>query len=362
MRSRQWKNQVRALALLTPLFVCASAGAQARAAANAEAAAATSASVANAPLGQAIWKQLVADRHLDATGVVVTERKGIVELSGAVAVGLWRERAARIAALVGGVRGVVNRLRVVPVRRPDRMLTREVRSKLRATAALAPLPIQARARDGVVELSGFITSWEQQQLAERIARAVPGVRFCQNLLTASVSLGRTPAMLAGDVKSRLDWDPWLQGQGIEVAVSGTTVQLRGQVASAARQRRAIRHAWVKGVTAVDARDLTVSPHSAARDHFRETRPSDEEIRAAITDLAEYFPQVPLSALKLSIVSGVVTLQGTVPTLASKRAAEELARSAAGVGQLRSDLRGPWWRAPARTAPKPPRATKRRSRR
>jgi osmotically-inducible protein OsmY len=168
--------------------------------------------------------------------------------------------------------------------------------------------------------------------------------------------------VAGDVKSRLDWDPLLQNETIVVLARGATVELKGQVSSAMRRRRAIRHAWVKGVRAVEADELLVLSGSAQPDHFRSSGPTDLEIRAAIADLASYWPQLPFSGLSTTVVGGVVTLQGNVQTFADKRAAEDLVRSAVGVVELKSELRGPWWRPPpAAPAPPPRRPVKRKPR-
>jgi osmotically-inducible protein OsmY len=248
------------------------------------------------------------------------------------------------------------------VRRPDRVIAREVRAKLSRTAALSRMPLRVRVERGVVELTGSVTSWEQQQLAEQVARAVPGVRFCQNQLTASARIPRTAAILAADVETRLDWDPLLQHADIRVVARGTTVELQGVVASASRHRRAVRQAWVKDVRAVDAHQLLVLAEPAPLDHFRHSGPTDLEIQAAISDLASYWPQVSFTALSIAVSGGVVTLRGNVPTLAEKRAAEELARSAVGVVELKSELRGPWWRPPPASPSPPPRRPVRRPRR
>ena len=56
---------------------------------------------------------LAADSRLDSTVIVVTVAAGIVELSGAVGSIDEVRRALRRAGDVNGVRGIVNRLRVI---------------------------------------------------------------------------------------------------------------------------------------------------------------------------------------------------------------------------------------------------------
>jgi hypothetical protein len=75
---------------------------------------------------RAVLQELITDGHIVASGIDATVRGGIVELDGSVAVLSWRQRAARVASVVRGVRAVVNRIRVVPVRKPDTVVQRGV--------------------------------------------------------------------------------------------------------------------------------------------------------------------------------------------------------------------------------------------
>ena len=302
---------------------------------------------------RAVLLELNADRHFSASGIQVTTENGIVLLTGSVPLSSWKERTARVAGVVHGVRAVVNRIQVVLVSRPDHVVADEVRKALRGTAALAKMPIAVQVRDGVVELTGAITSWEQQQLAERVARHVPGVRFCLNQLTFRGSIRRTTGIVAGDVQSRLDWDPLVQHDPIRVSVRGGRVLLTGTTGSSAERRRAIALAWVKDVTAVDANALVVDADKRPAPNVRVRFPTDSEISATIQDLARYWPSVPISALTITVVAGFVTARGNVATFAEKRAVERMVRSAVGVVDVRSELRGPWWSPPPSPPPPPP---------
>lgn len=320
---------------------------------------------ARSQVAQAVLRKLNRDPLLTASGLTVAARDGIVELRGTVPVWSLRARAARIASVVRDVRGVVNRISVVAVRRADSVVAADIRRSLRGTAALAKMPITVRVAAGVVELSGVISTWEQQQLAERVAVSVAGVRFCQNQLASSRSVKRTAAMIAADIRSRLDWDPFVQHVVIDVKVSQGRVALTGTVGSAVQRRRVVAHAWVKNVIAVDARqvvlDLAKRPDNDVRLRF----PTDAEIAVALQDLRPFWPSVAASNLSMSVAAGVVTVRGTVQTLAEKQAAEAMVRSAVGVVTVNSELRGPWWRppvpVPARRPPSTPRKRVRRGR-
>lgn len=308
---------------------------------------------ARSEVAQAVVRKLNSDPHLDASGLTVADRSGIVELGGTVPVSSWRARAAQVARVVQGVRGVVNRISVVAVHRADRTVAASVRRALRATAALAKMPITVRVEDGVVELSGAISTWEQQQLAERVAAGVPGVRFCQNQLAASRSRRRTAAMVGADIRSRLDWDPLVRTAPVEVAVSNGRVALKGRVGGPAERRRAIALAWVKGVVAVEAKELVVDALNRPDNDVRLRFPTDAEMALALRDLKPFWPSIAAAPVNMTAASGVVTLRGTVQTLAEKQAAEDLVRSAVGVVSVNVELRGPWWRPPMAAPLRPP---------
>ena len=152
-------------------------------------------------------------------------------------------------------------------------------------------------------------------------------------------------MIAADIRSRLEWDPFVQGAPVEVVVNRGRVALKGKVGGVAERRRVIAHAWVKGVVAVDANDVRVDVVNRPDPDVRLRFPTDAEISLALQDLRPSWPSLSASNLSTSVVAGVVTLRGTVQTLAEKRAAEAWVRSAVGVAAVNSELRGPWWKPP-----------------
>jgi osmotically-inducible protein OsmY len=299
---------------------------------------------------QAVLRKLRADRHLVPASIEVAATAGIVVLAGTVNTLLGRTRATQVASAASGVRGVVNRVRFAPIQRPDSLVLNDVRAALRSTTALTNMPIRVRVADGVVTLLGSISTWQEQQLAERVATSVPGVRFCQNQLRWNKRLGRSAKLIAADVRSRLDWDPLVQHDPIRVSARGRQVILQGAAGSAAERSRAVELAWVKGVRGVDASRLSVSATSRPDANARSTFPSDREISIAIQDLAAYWSVPSTSSWSTTVSTGVVTLRGTVATVGDEQMLIAVARSAVGVADVRSELGGPWRRA---TPPSPP---------
>ncbi|HEX4515665.1 MAG TPA: BON domain-containing protein, partial [Polyangiaceae bacterium] len=180
-------------------------------------------------------------------------------------------------------------------------------------------------------------SWQEQQLAERIADDVRGVRFTQNDLSTKPT-ARQDSAIAGDVKSRLAWDVLVEHDPVAATVKDAKVTLAGTVGSAAERRRAISDAWVDGVKDVNAGPLVVNL-SAPPDKNLEpgSVKSDTGIALAIKEAALYDPRVKSFNVDPSVANGVVTLTGTVDTLNAKMAAEALARSTVGVTDVKNQL-------------------------
>jgi osmotically-inducible protein OsmY len=173
---------------------------------------------------------------------------------------------------------------------------------------------------------------------------VPGVRFCQNQLTSHGPRTRTPAVIARDIQSRLDWDPLLEHAPIRVSVRASRVFLAGRVGSPLERRQAVVASRVRGVSAVDARALVVDATHRPDPNLRVSFPSDAEISTTIQDLASHWPAAATN-VSTTVVAGVVTFNGTVPNLTDSRALEARARSAVGVRDVQNRLSGPWSKQP-----------------
>jgi osmotically-inducible protein OsmY len=293
---------------------------------------------ADSAVRSAVTAELHKDKKIDQVGLTVAVNDGIVQLTGNVDNALSKDRATRISEAVRGVRAVDNRLVVSPEKRPDADVERDVGKALAYNAATAKLPVRASVKNGVVTLTGTVGSWQEQQLAERIADDVRGVRLTQNDLTTKRSATRQDGAIAGDVKTRLAWDVLVEHDPITATVNGSRVTLSGTVGSVAEKSRAITDAWVDGVASVDAKSLAID---MTRPPDKNLQPasakSDSAIASAIKEAAFYDPRVKSFNLNPSVTNGVATLTGTVDTLNAKMTAEALARSTVGVTDVKNLL-------------------------
>jgi osmotically-inducible protein OsmY len=128
-------------------------------------------------ISDAIEDELMSDRIVPMAQLEIKTQAGIVTLTGTVDNLLAKVRAADIASTVKGVRSVINRIDIEPEVQPtDHELENLVAAALMGNAATEAYEIEAQVDDGVVTLTGTVDSWQEEQLAVKVARAYPESR------------------------------------------------------------------------------------------------------------------------------------------------------------------------------------------
>jgi osmotically-inducible protein OsmY len=288
-------------------------------------------------IGASVFRQLERDPGIDDRHVYVSANDGIVQLTGAVHDILSKERLARVAGTVRGVRTVSDRVRLEVPRRNDVAIARDLIVALRRDAVTAPLHLRGSSSEGIVHLSGRVGSFQQQTVAERLAKKIRGVRAVDDDIQVVSWMHRTDPAVTRDIESRLRWDPLVDHSLVSVETRGGVVFLRGQVGSFAEVARASSDAWVRGVRTVDTTGLGVNPTVATGD-LRAAggeAVSDHEIARTIRDATIYDPRVKSFQVHANVAEGKVTLLGIVDDHVARDAADALARHTVGVAAVRN---------------------------
>jgi len=325
-----------ALLIVTPFASAQSPSSTERAAA-AEAATAPAGlqpeAVSDQDIADAIEDRWLADGILDLNRIDITVDEGIAQIDGSASSLLEKQRAARIAEAVKGVRAVSNQLQVEPrAAADDDLVEKQIDTGLMFDPALGDGKVGVSVEDGIARLTGTVQSWPEWQSAERVAKGVRGVLAVTNDIEVRYPEQRSDAEIRSDVEERLRWDVRLSTVPLIVAVNDGVVQLSGTVASPAQKRWARWKSWVNGVQDVDAEAVIVSPWITADDWRAEREPirDDSTIRDALTDALLYDPRVSTFNVAPEVDDGWVTLRGSVPALRAKQAAERVARHTVGV--------------------------------
>jgi hyperosmotically inducible protein len=131
---------------------------------------------------------LIASDKVSANDVNVEVEKGVVQLSGFVDSDEQRVEAGKIAADIIGVKSVSNKLALKGEERSmgtaveDQYIETKVNAALMADQGTSAGDIDVDVRNGVVQLSGFVSSDVEKQRATEVAMGVKGVKSVDNVL------------------------------------------------------------------------------------------------------------------------------------------------------------------------------------
>ncbi|MDO8691558.1 MAG: BON domain-containing protein [Dehalococcoidia bacterium] len=201
--------------------------------------------------------------NLDADTCDLEIRDGVAYLRGNIG-NLSQKRAITQAILsLPGLRAIVNDLRIAPVApRLDRHIASDVERALSKCGVL-PDSLVIKVQDGVVYLSGRLSSEATQLALEVSCWSVNGVVDVANNTFAGIPHSRSDEALLGDVRETLSRCLGFQCEQVRAEVHDGVVYLSGQIASECRKfvaEDALR--WLPGVTDV-VNELTIAPHLAA---------------------------------------------------------------------------------------------------
>lgn len=154
----------------------------------------------------AVELELADDRAIPVDSVAVHVVDGIVTLTGTVPHLLAKQRARRLAEVVLGVRAVSDRVEVQPQRAPIDGLAHDVERALLLDPAADAYEIVVSTEGHTVALAGTVESWQEKQLAVRLASGVRGVARVVDELEIDYDAQRSDAEILEDVEQRLHWD------------------------------------------------------------------------------------------------------------------------------------------------------------
>jgi osmotically-inducible protein OsmY len=184
--------------------------------------------------------------------------------------------------------------------------------------------------DGVVTLTGVVSSYAQKFAAQEATHRVTGVLDVANDIDVNPvdSFMRTDTEIASAVRNALEWDALVPNELIQSTVSDGWVTLEGQVdywRERSDAERAIRR--LAGVVGVNNK-ITIRKNEVNAKQLR------EEIEFALERRADREAE----RLRIEVNDGAVDLWGRVHSWQEKRAVLGSISHAPGVTQLRDHLR------------------------
>jgi len=296
--------------------------------------------IADRDITSAVEHGFTLEKGVLLNDVDVSTSQGIVTLSDSVDNLLAKERAVKIAESIRGVRGVIDVITVRPVPRSEDDIRKDILTALRQDPATEFYQVAVSVQDQVARLTGSVGSYAEKQLAAQIAKGITGIKEVRNDVTINYVSKRTDREIAADVKARLQWDIWINGELINAVAKDGRVTLTGTIGSAISKSRAYDDAWVNGVTSVDDSGIKIEPrggNAAHREHVYTNR-SDSEIKQAVQADLRLDPRVSAFSPDVTVEDGVVRLGGTVGNLKARSSAEWDAESIVGVVRVENFLK------------------------
>ena len=208
----------------------------------------------------------------------------------------------------------------------DKQIQLDVLADIARDIRFKPAEIGVEVDDGIVTLTGTVSSYLKVGDAADIATMVPGVKDVANKLTVSL-LGapRDDTAIARAVRNSLEWDVTVPEEKIESIVRNGIVTLKGTV-DYWYQRKAAADAVARllGV-------ISVNNHIVVAPPVRTDHDIHADLKSAL------IRRYPFDEIDVAVDKGLVILQGTVPTYRVRREAEQLAWATRGVKDVTNKL-------------------------
>lgn len=215
----------------------------------------------------------------------------------------------------------------------DTQIRRDTLDELERHWRFKPAEIGVEVDDGVVTLTGTVSSYAKLLAAAEVASAIAGVKGVANELVVRIpGLGiASDADLAASIATAFRVDPDVNEEAIEIVVRDGIVTLAGTVGYWYQRNAAEEGARrIAGVVSVKNAIRVVPP----------TR-SDAELKDEIARALHR--RVPLAAgrIDIEVSDGVVTLRGNVEFYSDRVQAEKSAWMTEGVRNVINSLTTTW---------------------
>lgn len=215
--------------------------------------------------------------------------------------------------------------------RTDEDIKLDVVSQLQWDDGVDAAGITVTVRDGKVHLAGTVPEYRARRAALNDVMKVRGVRAVEDRLTVAFA-GDRPVPGDGEIATLLQEavrrEDDLDGDHIDIAVTGGTVTLEGPVESYWEKKKIENiAAAVYGIREI-VNNLIVTPTETVE---------DKAVANALNTFLEASDEIEPGTVEVWVEDGIVRLAGTVPGPAAYQAAIDAAERTPGVREIHDNL-------------------------
>jgi osmotically-inducible protein OsmY len=210
----------------------------------------------------------------------------------------------------------------------DRSLRQDILEELEFEPSIDATHIGVAVADGVVTLTGYVESYAQKTMVERVVQRLRGVRAIAEEIEVRFPARRKTAddEIAKRALAVIAWDTTISDETIQVKVQHGWITLSGEVAWHFQRigaENAVRKlSGVLGVTNM----INVRPQIDAGD-----------IKQRIENALKRSAELEAETIRVAVAGGKVTLEGKVNAWREREVAERAAWAAPGVSAVEDRL-------------------------